>query len=152
MQTFIFHNEAGKEIDRINVAGRAEAELYRYEHGYIGSPQPVIEPETGPLAPGQKITPADAAESLRESFRSIGLSDSVAETAARGREGPAWRRARPPATEPSHNPADELREVSAGNVSQILDIRETTPLEQAFRALGLSESAARIAARGRTER
>jgi hypothetical protein len=149
MQTYVFHNEAGQEIDRINVADRAAADLYRYQHGYIGSPQLVIEPETGPLAPGQKITPADTAESLRESFRAIGLSDSVAETAARGREGPAWRRERPPATQPSHNPADDLREVSARNDSQVLDLRETTPLEQAFRALGLSESAARIAARGR---
>jgi hypothetical protein len=185
MQTFIFHNEAGQEIDRINVADRAAAELYRYQHGYIGSPQPVIEPETGPLAPGQKITRADATESLRESFRAIGLSDSAAETAARGREGPVIPRGnfaeslhesfraiglsesaatlaarghypgipiglRAPAAPAGKPPTatGTLRESPAG-VAGVIDLRETTPLEQAFRALGLSESAARIAARGR---
>lgn len=105
------------------------------------------------------MTTRDHVASLRESFRQIGLSESAAAQAARGRADPIeLREPVEPPGKPSAaafarqhgRPTNDLSEVAAGDTrSSIFELRESTPLERAFRDLGLSESAARIAAGGR---
>ncbi len=101
------------------------------------------------------MTTLDHTGSLRESFRQMGLSESAATLAAGDAAGPIeLREPEAPAIKPSAaafarrhgRPTDDLRESPAGDV---VELRESTPLERAFLALGLSESAAQIAARGR---
>lgn len=71
---------------------------------------------------------------LVESFRSLGLSDSQAETAARGR---------------NPEPLAEERREEAKSLEEAWHLEPTDgDLERAFEGVGLSESAAKIAARG----
>jgi hypothetical protein len=105
------------------------------------------------------MTMLDPTGSLRESFRQMGLSESAATLAAGDAFGPVeLREPEARADKPSAaafarrhgRPTGDLRESPAGDAAgPIIELRESTPLERAFLALGLSESAARIAARGR---
>jgi hypothetical protein len=130
MPTYLFRDRGGRAIGATEARDRAEAQAIgrRGYPGYSGDPEAVISDE-------------NVAESLRESFRTIGLPEPTASLAALGR-GEAGR---------ASDPADGLHEGAASGVGGVreMEIREATPLEQAFRAMGLSESAARLAAGGR---
>ena len=128
MPKFLFRDRVGRVIATTEARDRLEADLYGLRHvpGYFGYAEPVV--LSGPE------------ESMRQSFELIGLSESAARRAALGHVGEY------PQPAPAGNPTDQLRE--AGPATEI-ELREATPLALAFESMGLSKSAARLAARGR---
>lgn len=126
----------------IEAADRTDATLWASRNGY--SPNVT---DAGAYA-------ATARRRLREAFAAMGHDSKTAEAAAAGREDPLTAQ---PVVVPRQE-AEILKPESGKKRTKpkeraLVELRKTQPLslEESFRALGLSEQAAKIAAGGRGE-